>query len=67
MVEYGNAGRVANEATGGGGGSGVGGMGGSPMDLITDAVDRVASLPPEQLILLAAVALVGLFIFRRAV
>ncbi|HET7677023.1 MAG TPA: hypothetical protein VFK38_04155 [Candidatus Limnocylindrales bacterium] len=66
MVEYGNAGRVANEATGGGG-SGRVGAGGSPMDLISDAVDRVASLPPEQLILFAVVALVGLFIFRRAV
>jgi hypothetical protein len=70
MVEYGE---TVGEATGTGSGDG-GSSGGGSFDVgsdivtaATDVVDRVASLPPEVLLLAAVVFLAGLLVLRRAV
>ena len=73
MVEYGNAvGEVSGQGGGGSGGSGgaVGGgssdMGATAADFVSNAVDRIAALPPEGMLLLAVAILAGLFVLRRA-
>jgi hypothetical protein len=66
MVEYGNGigqGPAGQAGPGGGGGD----LGAQFMNAATGAVDTVARLPTEQLVLLViAVVLVGLFVLRRA-
>lgn len=64
MVEYG---RVTGETTsrGGGGGGGSIDVGGGVMDFVNNTVDQVASMPPEQLLLIGIVLFVGLLILRR--
>ncbi len=66
MVEYGQGiGQVSGQ--GGSGGQGGGGdMGAAAADFVSSAVDRVAALPPEGLLLLALAILAGLFILKRA-
>ena len=69
MVEYGNgigqgpAGQVGGAHGGGGGGD----LGVEFMRAANGAIDTVARLPTEQLILLiVAVVLIGLFVLKRA-
>ena len=66
MAEYG-------QTIGGGPASGAGGGGGRSVDVtgeltaaFGDVVDRVASLPPEMLLVLAVAILGGLLVLRRA-
>jgi hypothetical protein len=63
MVEYGGAVRQGGDLAGGGGGSfdAVGQV----MDVLSDLVDRVVTLPPEMLVLVAAIMMVGGLIFFR--
>ena len=63
-MEYG---RIVGESTRFGGGSGGGGgdVTGRVMDTLSDAVDQIATLPPEVLIGAAVVAVIGLVFFRR--
>lgn len=66
MVEYGNG--VGQVAGGSGGkvGNGGGDLGGQFVNFVTDSVDRISALPPETLLLIAVVAIVGLVVLRRA-
>ena len=69
MAEYGQgvsegAGRFSGSA--GGGGSGGGDWGGDLAAMAGDAVDTLVALPTEQLVLLVAAILVGLFLLKRA-
>ncbi len=66
MVEYGQGiGQVSGQ--GGSGGQGGGGdVGAAAADFVSGAVDRVAALPPEGLLLLALAILAGLFLLKRA-
>lgn len=68
MVEYGRTVGEGTEAAGGGSGGsgGVTDVGASAIGAAADAIDRVASLPPEMLLLLAVVVLVGFVVLRRA-
>ena len=71
MVEYGHGVGEGTGAVGGvqGGPGGTGGSddwGASIMGMAEDAVNTVVALPTEQLLLLAAVVLVGLFLLKRA-
>jgi len=70
MVEYGHGVGEGTGAVGGArGGPGTGGSddwGASIMGAAEDAVNTVIGLPTEQLLLLAAVVLVGLFLLKRA-
>jgi hypothetical protein len=62
-MEYG---RVVGESTGfSGGGGGSGDITGQLMDAVSGAVDQVMSQPPEILLGIAVVALIGLVIIRR--
>ena len=61
-MEYG---RVVGESTGIGGGGGGGDITGQILDALADAADQVATQPPEVLIGVAVVALVGLVLLRR--
>ena len=67
MVEYGNGIGQGPAGQSGGGGGGGGDLGAELMNVATGAVDTVARLPTEQLVLLAAaVILIGLFVLKRA-
>ena len=46
-------------------GGGTGDVTGQVMDAISDAIDQVASLPPEVLVAGAVLALIALVFFRR--
>ena len=62
-MEYG---RVAGQSTGVAGGRGGGGdVTGQVMDAVSDAIDQVAAQPPEVLIAVGVVALIGFFLLRR--
>ncbi len=62
-MEYG---RVVGESTGVGGGRGTSGdVTGQVMDAISDAVDQVASLPPEVLIGATIAILIAVVLLRR--
>lgn len=59
-------GRIVGESTGvGGGRRGSGDVTGQVMDAVSDAIDQVASLPPEILITMAVVAVIALALLRR--
>jgi hypothetical protein len=66
MVEYGNG--VGQVAGGSGGklGGGGGDLGGQFVNFVTDSVHTISALPPETLLLIAIVAIVGLFVLKRA-
>jgi hypothetical protein len=66
MVEYGNG--VGQVAGGSGGkvGTGGGDLGAQFVNFVTDSVDRISALPPETLLLIAVVVIVGLVVLRRA-
>lgn len=72
MIEYGHGvGEVSGRATGGegnpvGNGGGSGDVGGAAVDALSGAVDRVAALPPEQLLLAGIMVLAGLVVLKRA-
>jgi hypothetical protein len=67
MVEYGNAVDQGSRAAGGNGvGSGGGDLGAGAMNFVNDTVHQVSALPPGTLLLLAVVALAGLYFLRRA-
>lgn len=77
MVEYGNGiGQVSGQAGRAGGGGAVGGggtVGGGPNDLgaaaadfVSDSVERLMALPPETLVLMLVVAVVGFVFLKRA-
>jgi hypothetical protein len=63
MVEYGGAVRQSGDMVGGGGGSfdAVDQV----MGALSDLADRVASLPPEMILLIAAILFIGGLIFFR--
>jgi hypothetical protein len=66
VVEYGNGvGQVAG-GSGGGPGGGGGDLGGQLVDFVTNSVDRISALPPETLLLIVVVAIVGVFVLKRA-
>jgi hypothetical protein len=66
MIEYG---RTAGEATGrlgsGGEGSRPIDLGSGAMDLVSDTVESISSMPPEQLLLIGVAILAGVIILRR--
>lgn len=63
MGEYG---RIVGEGSRAGGGSGSGDITGQLMAAVSDAVDQVASQPPEILVAMAVVVVIGLvLLFRR--
>lgn len=66
MGEYG---RIVGEGSGvgsRGGGGGSGDVTGQVMSAVSDAIDQVAALPTEVLVLIAAFALIaGMLFFRR--
>jgi hypothetical protein len=66
MVEYGNG--VGQVAGGSGGrvGSGGGDVGAQFVNFVTDSVHRISTLPPETLLLIVVIAIVGLFVLKRA-
>jgi hypothetical protein len=69
MVEYGHG--VSEGAGTFGGSQGVGGGGGGDwggqiVRMASDAADQISSLPPGQLLIMAAVIVVGLMVLRRA-
>ena len=66
MVEYGNG--VGQVAGGSGGRVGGGGAdwGGQIVHFVTDSVDKISALPPETLLLIAVVAIIGLVVLKRA-
>jgi hypothetical protein len=69
MVEYGNGigeGPAGQVGGGGGGGGGGGDLGAELMNAATGAVDTVVRLPTEQLLLLIAAIIIGLFVLKRA-
>jgi hypothetical protein len=73
MFEYGRTvGETSGQGGGGaGGGAPVGGggqgdLGAGAADFVTNAVDRIAALPPEGLLLLAIAILLGLVVLKRA-
>lgn len=67
MTEYG---RIVGETSGQGGGGTAGrgttDIGASAADFVFNAVDRVAALPPEGLVLLAVIVLASLVVLKRA-
>ena len=66
MVEYGQTVGQGSGAGGSGGGGGSVDVGADIAAAASDAVARVAALPPQTLLVIAAVILAGLFILRRA-
>jgi hypothetical protein len=65
MGEYG---RIVGESSGVGGGGGGGGsrdLAGQVMATLSDAVDQVLALPPEALLGLMAVIIVGWILLKR--
>ena len=62
MGEYG---RIVGESSGAGGGGFSRDLTGQVMAALSDAIDGLASLPPEAMIALAAVAILGLVVFYR--
>lgn len=66
MIEYGHATEQGSGQLGGGGSPGGGDMGGAAVRWINESIDTVAALPPEMLLLLGVVVLVGLFVLKRA-
>lgn len=66
MVEYGNG--VGQVAGGSGGrvGTGGGDVGAQFVNFVTDSVHKISTLPPETLVLIVVVAIVGLFVLKRA-
>jgi hypothetical protein len=64
MVEYGNTVGRGSGASGSGTGSPVD-VGADVTSFVSNAVDRVAALPPEALLLLAVVILGGLLVLKR--
>ena len=66
MAEYGQG---VGQSTGGGGGSGGGqavDAGAAIGQMVTDAVNNVAALPPSTILLGFVVLVVGLLILKRA-
>jgi hypothetical protein len=62
-MEYG---RIVAESTGmAGGGGGDRDLAGQVMDAVSDVADQVATLPPEMLVGLVAVIVVGSILLRR--
>lgn len=64
MVEYGNTIGQGPGAAGGGSGGPVD-VGADVTTFVSNAVDRVAALPPEALLLIAVVILGGLLVLKR--
>jgi hypothetical protein len=66
MVEYGNG--VGQVAGGSGGklGNGGGDLGAQVVNFVTDSVHQISALPPQTLLLIVVVAVVGLFVLKRA-
>jgi hypothetical protein len=66
MIEYGRTtGEVAGQAGSRGGGGRPIDLGGGAVDLVNDAVERISSMPPEQLVLIGVAILAGVVILRR--
>lgn len=65
MIEYGRAAGETSERSGGAGGGGSIDFGGGT-DFVTDSIDRITSMPPEQLLLVGIAILVGVVILKRA-
>jgi hypothetical protein len=69
MGEYGRVvgqGSETARGTAGKSGGGVTDLGGDVVGTIGNAIDQVAALPPEVLLLLAAAVLIGFVVLRRA-
>jgi hypothetical protein len=69
MVEYGNGvGTVTGVANGAGGGGNGGSMdvGAQATHFVNDAAHTISTLPPEALVAIAIVIILGLMILRRA-
>jgi len=66
MVEYGQVVGQGSEAGGSAGGGGPVDVGMSLVHAASDAVARVAALPPTTLLLIAAVVIVGFVLLKRA-
>jgi hypothetical protein len=69
MVEYGNGvGEVTGVANGAGGGGGGGSMdvGAAAGNFIHDAANTVSTLPPEAILAIVVVILLGLIFLRKA-
>jgi len=69
MVEYGNgvgtATKVANGGSGGGGGGSMD-VGAAAGNFVHDAANTISALPPEALVAIAIVIILGLLVLRRA-
>ncbi len=66
MLEYGQGVGQATGVAGGGGGGGTQDIGANAMAFVSNAVDTVSSLPPETLLLIVVLILLGLIVLRRA-
>jgi hypothetical protein len=67
MVEYGRGvGEVAGRSGGGAGTGGSGDVGATIGNTISNAIDQVAALPPEMLVLIAVVLFGAIVVLRRA-
>ncbi len=66
MLEYGQA---VGQTTGVAGGNGAGGsqdLGAAASQFVTNAVDTVSTMPPEMLLAILVVIVLGLIVLRRA-
>lgn len=65
MIEYGKTAGETTERAGGGGGGGSIDFGGGT-DFVADVIQRVSSMPPEQLLVAGLLILVGVVVLKRA-
>lgn len=66
MVEYGQAVGQAAGQGGGNGGAGTQDLGTGAAEFVNHAVNELSALPPEALLLIAALIVIGLVVLRRA-
>lgn len=66
MLEYGQGVGQATGVAGGGGGGGTQDVGANAAAFVSNAINTVSSLPPETLVLIVVLIVVGLFVLRQA-
>jgi hypothetical protein len=66
MLEYGQGVGQATGVAGGGGAGGSQDLGAAASQFVTNAVDTISTMPPEMLLAMVVVILLGLIMLRRA-